>query len=74
MNEFDRLNYNFMMNLSGEEFEDFFASMPDDDIEYAIGLIQMARTDLLMQEHELLDAEDSDLTEARAVLARIQAL
>lgn len=69
MNDYDRENFNFMMSLGEQEFEDFFADMPDDDVQYAIELIRLARSEMMVQEHELIDAlADSDLDEARAVL------
>jgi hypothetical protein len=74
MNQFDRENFDFMMQLSDEEFDEFFADMPIDDIDYAIELIQQARSDLLVQEYNLLDSEEPDLAEAQAVLSRIMAL
>lgn len=74
MNQFDRENFDFMMQLSDEEFDEFFADMPIDDIDYAIELIQQARSDLLVQEYNLLDSEEPDLSEAQAVLSRIMSL
>ena len=45
--------------------------MPDDDVQYAIELIRLARSEMMVQEHELLDAlAESDLSEARAVLQK----
>lgn len=73
MNEYDRNNFDFMMQLSAKEFEEFFADMPADDINYAIDLIKQARSELVIQELELMDAEESDMTQARLVLARIMA-
>lgn len=75
MNNYDRENFNFMMGLSDEEFDEFFAEMPPDDIQYAIELIRLARTEFLMQELELLDAVGSEeFPEAQAVIQRIQSL
>lgn len=71
MNDYDRENFDFMMSLSEQDFEDFFAGMPEDDVQYAIELIRLARSEMLVQEHELLDAlAESDLSEARSVLQK----
>jgi hypothetical protein len=46
-------------------------SIPNDDIQYAIELIQAARLLNAIQEQELLDElENSDLAEANAVLKK----
>lgn len=74
MNDHDRQNFNFLMGLNEEEFESFFSEMPEDDIQYAIELIQQARTELMVYEQELLDSSVEEFNEAREVLARIMAL
>ncbi len=73
MNKHDRSQFDFIMSLSDEEFTEWALSIPDDDVEYAIELIQQARLELSMVEHELLDnLEQSDLAEARAVLQKFR--
>ncbi len=73
MNDHDRSQFDFIMSLSDEEFTEWALSIPDDDVEYAIELIQQARLELSMVEHELLDnLEQSDLAEARAVLQKFR--
>lgn len=71
MNPYDQDQLNFIMSLSDQEFDAWAMSLPNDDIKYAIELIQAARLLNIIQEQELLDAlEDSDLTEANAVLKK----
>lgn len=73
MNKHDRDNLIYIMSLSNDEFEDWAQSVSEDDIQYAIELIKAARTESFIQEQELLDAmEDSDLSEARAVLEKFR--
>jgi hypothetical protein len=73
MNDHDRSNLNYIMSLSDDEFESWALSVPDDDIQYAMELIRTARTESFIIEQELLDAmEDSDLSEARAVLQKFR--
>lgn len=73
MNKHDRSQFDFIMSLSDEEFTEWALSIPDDDVEYAIELIQQARLELSIVEHELLDnLEQSDLAEARAVLQKFR--
>lgn len=71
MNPYDQDQLNFIMSLSDEEFDAWAMSIPNDDIQYAIELIQAARLLNAIQEQEILDElEDSDLAEARAVLKK----
>ena len=73
MNSYDRNNLNYIMSLDDEEFEAWALSVPDDEIQYAMELIQTARTEHFVIEQELLDAlEESDLSEARAVLQQFR--
>ena len=71
MNPYDQDQLNFIMSLSDEEFDAWAMSIPNDDIQYAIELIQAARLLNAVREQELLDElEDSDLAEANAVLKK----
>jgi len=71
MDPYDQDQLNFIMSLTDEEFEAWATSIPNDDIQYAIELIQAARLLNAIQEQELLDAlADSDLAEANAVLKK----
>jgi len=73
MNPYDQDQLNFIMSLSDQEFDAWAMSLPNDDIKYAIELIQAARLEAAIQEQELLDAlEDSDLAEANAVLSKFR--
>ncbi len=73
MNKHDRSQFDFIMSLSDEEFTEWALSIPDGDDAYAIELIQQARLELSIAEHELLDnLEQSDLAEARAVLQKFR--
>ena len=73
MNEYDRSQFDFIMGMSDEQFEEWALSVPDDDIQYALELIQTARTEAFMLEQELMDQlVDSDLSEAREVLQKFR--
>jgi hypothetical protein len=67
MNDWDKNNYNFIMSLSPEEFDKWASGLEQDDVDYAIELIQQARQELSMLEAELVDNVE-DLAEARNVL------
>ena len=71
MNDRDRNNVNFIMNLSTEDFDSWSLELSDDNLQYALELLRQARIENLMQEQELLDAlEESDFVEANSVLKK----
>lgn len=71
MNDYDRSQLNYIMSLDDQQFELWAMSIPTDDIQYAIELIQAARLESAILEQELLDQlEDSDLAEANTVLKK----
>ena len=74
MNKWDRDNLNFLLSIDDETFEDFMSQSSDDDIDYAIELIQTHKAELMTQELELHDelAEEHGLDEAQAVLAKFR--
>ena len=74
MNDWDKNNLNYLMSLSEAEFDEFMATMPDDDIEYALELIQTRKAENLVLLEELRDTfnESMDLSEANAVLTKFR--
>lgn len=74
MNNYDRRNLEFILSMTPDEVLDFFRDMPEDDIRYAIELIQIAKAEAIVKTMELIDSEETDFVEARAVLERIMAL
>ena len=74
MDKWDRDNLNFLLSVDEATFEDFMAQSSDDDIQYAIELIQTHKAELLTRQIELEDAlvEETGLPAAQAVLARFR--
>jgi hypothetical protein len=72
MNKHDRNQYLFIMELSDSEFDNWSRSLSNDDLQYALELIQAARVELVEQEQALMEAdlEESNFDEARAVLQK----
>lgn len=72
MNPHDRNNLLYIMGLDDHEFDCWAMEMADDDIKYAIELIQAARLELLEQEQALMEAEleESTFAEARGALQK----
>ena len=71
MNSWDRENLHFIMNSNHKDFEDWLYQADDEDVMYALQLIRMAKTELIEQEHDLLNEVD-DVTEAKEVIDRIK--
>ena len=72
MNDFDRENVNFLLKASKEDMEDWHRYATEDDYTYALEILRAARTELELQELELLDSEVEydDLVEANSVLSK----
>ena len=70
MNDWDKDNLRFLMNISGRAFDEWVAQADDDDIKYAMELIQQARLEISLQTAAIFD-EVEDLTEARVLLDNI---
>ena len=71
MNDYDRSQLNYIMSLDDKQFEEWADSATDDDIKYALEILQAARVEKTVQEYEFLDnLQDYDLEDARAVLKK----
>ena len=73
MNDWARGNLDFILNSSDADLEDFYSWASDEDLLYALELIQLAKAELEVEEIEMLEAEaDEDLSQARAVLEQFR--
>lgn len=57
MNERDRENYAFLMNVPDEVFDDWLSQVDNDDIDYALELFAIARKEMSVREKLLLSIE-----------------
>ena len=48
--------------------------MPEDDILYAIEIIQLAKCEAIVKKLEIVESQETDFADARAVLERIMTL
>ena len=71
MNDWDKNNLQFILSLNEDEFSDWYECLDDDDVAYAMELLQKARTEINLQLVELND-EPSDLDLANEVLAKFR--
>jgi len=77
MNEWDRNNLHFILDSDEATLEDFYSWATEDDLAYALSLVREAKTELLLQEADILDelltaATAADVADASAVLRKFQ--
>ena len=77
MNEWDRNNLHFILDSDEATLEDFYSWATEDDLAYALSLVRQAKTELLIQEAEILDelltdATAADVSDACSVLRKFQ--
>ncbi len=77
MNDWDRNNLHFILDSDEATLEDFYSWATEDDLAYALSLVREAKTELLIQEAEILDelltaATAADVADASAVLRKFQ--
>ena len=77
MNEWDRNNLHFILDSDEATLEDFYSWATEDDLAYALSLVRQAKTELLVQEADILDeiltnATAADVADACSVLRKFQ--
>ena len=77
MNEWDRNNLHFILDSDEATLEDFYSWATEDDLAYALSLVRQAKTELLLQEADILDeiltnATADDVSEASTMLKQFQ--
>ena len=77
MNEWDRNNLHFILDSDEETLEDFYSWATEDDLAYALSLVREAKTELLIQEADILDeiltnATADDVSSANAMLKQFR--
>ena len=73
MNNWDKGNLDFILNSTDADMEDFLSWASDEDLMYALELIQLARAELAVEEIEMLEVQAvEDLSQAQAVLERFR--
>ncbi len=67
MNDHDRSNLQFILSLDEKSYDEWTASLTEDDIDYALELLKAARTEAMMHIAQLAD-DVEDTTEANSIL------
>ena len=55
MNDHDRNNFKYIMSLNEKQFDKWYASISEDDVDYALELMKQARLELDVKTHEVFD-------------------
>ena len=62
MNQHDRHNVMFLLNADKATMVDWFNTVSQDDIDYALEILQAYKSELMLKEMELMDdVDDTDL-------------
>jgi hypothetical protein len=73
MNNWDKENLNFILNSDDADMEDFLSWASDEDLAYALELIQLAKAELELEEILMLELdEDPDISQAQIILERFR--
>ncbi len=71
MNDYDKNNYDYVMSLSEEDYDEFLESASEDDLNYLQELMDQKKVELQMNIHEFEDKLASlDVTMAMDVLRK----
>jgi hypothetical protein len=71
MNQWDRDNLNFLINADRDTMEDWYQHATPDDYKYALELLAAAKSELMIQEQELME-QDLDVSDAAKLLKKFQ--
>jgi hypothetical protein len=72
MNEWDRDNLDFLKNCSRIQLCDMAKEMDIEDLNYAIKLLRIGRSELMVQEMELCSDHVEDVSVAKNLLNKIK--
>jgi hypothetical protein len=71
VNKHDRDNLQFLLSADKSTMDQWYQTVSEDDVEYALELLQLHRTELELRELEIIDTEaETDLSGAQSVLSR----
>ena len=71
MNDYDLNNYNYVMNLSEEQYDEFLNTASDDDLAYLQELMDQKKVELQLSIMEYEDKLASlDVSQAQSILRK----
>ena len=72
MDKWDLDNVQFLLNADEQTMKEWYATVSEDDIQYALEILAAYRNELALRELELLDVvDDSMMLESAEVLAKV---
>ena len=71
MNQHDRDNLNFLLNVDSDTFDDWLEQIEDDDVTYALELIKRGQTELLEQAAAVYD-DITDFSDAKLIIEKLR--
>ena len=72
MNRHDLDNILFILNLDPDEISQWLNTLSVDDMRYTLEIIQSRTAEMIVEEMDLDDQEEMDLTQANALINRIK--
>lgn len=73
MKKKDRDNLKFLMSCSNEKFDEWMENATPDDIDYALEIIRLAKSELILEQMELQEVSETDeFTEAMNIINGIK--
>jgi len=73
MNDWNRENLDFILNSTDADMEDFLSWASDEDLAYALKLIQLAKAELAVEEILMLELDENpDTSQAQMILERFR--
>ena len=75
MNNRDRSNLDFLLNIPAEEFDAWLDVASADDVDYALDLIRKHKAERIleiMELEEVMYSYEEDMTEANKVIERVR--
>jgi len=72
VNRHDLDNILFILNLDPDEISQWLNTLSVDDMRYALEIIQSRTAEMIVEEMDLDDQEEMDLTQGNALINRIK--
>lgn len=72
VNQHDLNNLNYILNLSANEMQAWLDAQTLDDLHYAWEIIRSRTAEMIVEEMDLDELEDMDVTQANALINRIK--
>lgn len=72
MNQHDLDNLLFILKLDSKQISNWLNTLSEDDMRYALEILQSRTAEMIVEEMDLDDQEEMDLTQANVLINRIK--